>query len=185
ELVTEWSTLSPQEQGERSGYIFGKYGTDIVAPGAIGKLLSKGTKVLKEVAAVRSPLVMAERTLVFETISQSSARLPVNVSDNLSGIVKVLDGNSLGVGLENSITRIMGDSYKAVGEVTASIKNEELRNFLNTLSEGNWVKVYEAGVKNGNRMEVHYFRNNTTGNIFDPKVKYDCFHQKEFKELMK
>jgi len=85
--------------------------------------------------------------------------------------------------LENSVTKVMGKGYEAAGEVSVSIKNTELLGKLNNASKGNWVKVYEAGVKAGNKMEVHYFRNNNTGKVFDVKVKYNYWHQKSFKKL--
>ena len=87
--------------------------------------------------------------------------------------------------IEKSVSGIMGESYKAVGEVIVPIKNESLKHFLNNLSEGHWVKIYEAGIKNGGEIEVHYFKNTTTGDVFDVKMKYDYFHQKEFKSIVK
>jgi len=75
----------------------------------------------------------------------------------------------------------MGDSYRAIDEVTVSIKNEGLLKELNKASEGDWVKVYEAGMKDGKKVETHYFRNNDTNEVFDVKKKYDKWHQKEFK----
>lgn len=73
--------------------------------------------------------------------------------------------------LESSVAKVIGDGYKAMGEVTVPIKNIELLNSLNATSEGNWVKVYEAGMQNGAKIEIHYFRNNTTGQVFDVKTK--------------
>jgi hypothetical protein len=54
---------------------------------------------------------------------------------------------------------------------------------LNTASKGDWVKVYEAGIQNGEKIETHYFRNNTTGKVFDVKIKYQEWHQKAFRKL--
>jgi hypothetical protein len=77
----------------------------------------------------------------------------------------------------------MGNSYKAMGEVTVPIKNTELLNSLNATSKGNWVKVYEAGMQNGAKIETHYFRNNITNQVFDVKTKYNYWHQKAFKTI--
>lgn len=70
-----------------------------------------------------------------------------------------------------------------MGEVTAPIKNTQLLNTLNYSSKGDWIKVYEAGMNKGNQVEMHYFRNNTNGQIFDVKIKYNYWHQKAFKNL--
>jgi hypothetical protein len=72
-----------------------------------------------------------------------------------------------------------------VEEVTVPIKNTDLLNSLNTTSKGNWVKVYEAGYQNGTKIETHYFRNNSTKEVFDVKVKYNYWHQNAFKNLGK
>ena len=85
--------------------------------------------------------------------------------------------------LESSVAKVRGNSYKAMGEVTVPIKNTELLNSLNATSKGNWVKVYEAGMQNGAKIETHYFRNSTTGQIFDVKTKYNYWHQKAFKSI--
>jgi len=77
----------------------------------------------------------------------------------------------------------MGNSYKAMWEVTVPIKNTELLNSLNATSKGNWVKVYEAGMQNGAKIETHYFRNNATQQVFDVQTKYNFWHQKAFKKL--
>jgi hypothetical protein len=89
-----------------------------------------------------------------------------------------------GLRLQSSVVKVMGKNYKSVGEVTVSIKNTQLLTKLNATSKGNWVKVYEAGVQNGSKIETHYFRNNNTGQVFDVKVKYNYWKQKSFKNLV-
>ncbi|MES2200072.1 MAG: tetratricopeptide repeat protein [Chlamydiota bacterium] len=74
ELVEVWDTLSPTEQGDRSGFVFGKYGTDIVIPGTIGKLVPKGVRLVREITSARKILGTAKRTLAFET-GQSASKL--------------------------------------------------------------------------------------------------------------
>jgi RHS repeat-associated protein len=85
--------------------------------------------------------------------------------------------------LQGSVSEVMGESYSAAGEVTSVIKNEGLLTELNAASRGDWVKVYEAGIQDGAKIETHYFRNNTNGSVFDVKVKYNEWHQKVFKKL--
>lgn len=85
--------------------------------------------------------------------------------------------------LGSSVQSELGGAYRALAEVTAPIKNTELLNALNSTSRGNWIKVYEAGIYNGRRVEVHYFRNNSNKEVFDVKIKYEVWHQKSFKNL--
>ena len=105
------------------------------------------------------------------------------VIESASGRIFGLIGKGGRLILKRSVGKILGKSYKAVSEVTAEIKNTPLLNKLNEASKGDWVKVYEAGIQNGNKIEVHYFRNNTTGKIYDVKIKYNYWHQKPFKKL--
>ncbi len=87
------------------------------------------------------------------------------------------------VQLESSVAKVMGKGYQSVGEVTVQIKNQELLKTLNATSKGEWVKIYEAGIQNGNKIETHYFRNNTTGQVFEVKTKYNYWHQKGFRNI--
>jgi|GEM_PF-612151 len=86
-----------------------------------------------------------------------------------------------GIQLKNSVTDVLGSGYSSVAEVTVPIKNTDLLTQLNASSKGDWVKVYEAGYQNGNKIETHYFRNNNTSQVFDVKIKYNSWHQKAFK----
>lgn len=56
----------------------------------------------------------------------------------------------------------MGKGYEIAGEKIVPIKNTEVLNMLNSASKGDWVKVYAAGLKNREKMEVYYYRNNNT-----------------------
>ena len=89
----------------------------------------------------------------------------------------------VGLPLNNSVSEVVGKSYKALGEVTVPIKNIEILNALESTSKGNWVKVYEAGIQDGQKIEMHYFRNNSTNQVFDVKPKYNYWHQKQFKSI--
>ena len=68
-LVNEWKTLSAKEKGEKSGYILGKYGTDILVPGAAAKVISKGMKGAKEIAVIARNLQKTEKLIVMEAFA--------------------------------------------------------------------------------------------------------------------
>ncbi len=85
--------------------------------------------------------------------------------------------------LLTSVRGVLSENYASVGEMTVPVKNTSLLEALNATSKGEWVKVYEAGKLNGQNVEVHYFRNTTTQQVYDVKVKYEYWHQKEFKNL--
>jgi tetratricopeptide (TPR) repeat protein len=69
QLVTQWDSLSSDARGELAGYVFGKYGSDIVLPGAIAKVASKGLKGAQELATALRGLQTAEKTLLLETVA--------------------------------------------------------------------------------------------------------------------
>ena len=81
------------------------------------------------------------------------------------------------------ISERSGNLYESISSVSVPIKNTELLSSLNATSKGNWVKIYEAGIKNGNKIETHYFKNINTRQVFDVKIKYNYWHQKAFKSL--
>jgi len=69
QLIKKWDTLPSTERGEQAGYIFGKYGADIIIPGAAAKALSTGVKGAQELSTICRGLKTAERTLVVESIA--------------------------------------------------------------------------------------------------------------------
>jgi hypothetical protein len=83
----------------------------------------------------------------------------------------------------SNVQMVLGKDYKSVSAVTTSVKNTGLLKTLGDTS-GKWVKVYEAGILNGERVEVHYFQQKVTGEVFDVKVKYGYWYQKAFKNLI-
>ncbi len=85
--------------------------------------------------------------------------------------------------LHDSPQKVLGSRYVSTFEKTTSLKKGDLLDALNKVEKGDWVKVYEAGVLEGSKVEVHYFRNNLTGKVFDVKVKYEKWHQKAFKNI--
>jgi hypothetical protein len=88
-----------------------------------------------------------------------------------------------GLNLNFSVEQSLGTRYKAISEVTVPIKNTSILEQLNATSKGDWVKVYEAGLRDQKKIEVHYFRNNKTKEVFDVKIKYEYWHQNKFKKL--
>ena len=77
QLANEWNSLTAREQGERAGYIFGKYGGDILIPGATAKVLSKGIEGAKDVVLAAKNLQTAEQTFALEALAQSASRAGV------------------------------------------------------------------------------------------------------------
>ncbi|HEY5235944.1 MAG TPA: hypothetical protein VIJ14_07190, partial [Rhabdochlamydiaceae bacterium] len=73
QLITDWDTLSPREQGERAGYAFGKHGADILLPGMIAKTVSRTAAGGQEVVAAYRTLQAAEQTFALEAIARSGA----------------------------------------------------------------------------------------------------------------
>lgn len=72
ELINKWETLSYKEKGEGSGYVIGKYGADILLPGAAGKAISQGAKGAKELATIANSLQNAEKVVVLEAFAGSA-----------------------------------------------------------------------------------------------------------------
>ena len=66
DLTNKWEALSPKERGEKSGFIFGKYGSDILLPAASAKAISQGAKGAKELAIIAKNLQLTEKALVLE-----------------------------------------------------------------------------------------------------------------------
>lgn len=69
QLVTQWNTLPSDQRGELAGYAVGKYGADILMPGALTKIAIKSTKSAQELASICKNLQIAQETLVLETVS--------------------------------------------------------------------------------------------------------------------
>ncbi len=67
QLVTQWDTIPSDKRGEMAGYAFGKYGADILIPGALVKATARGLKGAQEISAVYRGLQTAEKTLLLES----------------------------------------------------------------------------------------------------------------------
>lgn len=69
QLVKEWHTIPSHKRGELAGYAFGKHGSDILIPGALTKVVSRGVKGAKELSRVYKSLQTAEKTLLLESVA--------------------------------------------------------------------------------------------------------------------
>ncbi len=67
QLVLEWDTLPSEKRGELTGYAFGKYGADILIPGALAKAASQGLKGAEALGAIGKSFRAAEQTLLLES----------------------------------------------------------------------------------------------------------------------
>ncbi len=89
QLVTQWDTLPSDVRGELAGHAFGKYGADILIPGALAKAVSKGMKGAKELSAISRSLRTSERTFLMESVSglESGAKIAevVQLEKRVSG----------------------------------------------------------------------------------------------------
>jgi hypothetical protein len=71
ELVNTWDSLSPKEKGEKSGYIIGKYGADILIPGAAAKAVAQGIKGAKELVVIAKNIQRTEELIVLEALAET------------------------------------------------------------------------------------------------------------------
>ena len=96
QLVKEWDTLSSETKGELAGYAFGKYGADIIIPGALAKAVSKGLKGAQELSLVYKGFQSAEQTLLLESVA--SLENAAKIGDVLQASQKtVILGEELGL----------------------------------------------------------------------------------------
>ncbi|MBS0622249.1 MAG: DUF4258 domain-containing protein [Verrucomicrobia bacterium] len=87
-----------------AGYAFGKYGADIVIPGAAVKVAAKGLKGAQELGAIYKGLQTAEKTLVLESVAglESSAKVTSFMQNKVVTIAEDLGFNSCEIAqLEN------------------------------------------------------------------------------------
>jgi len=74
ELVNNWDSLTPKEKGEKSGYIIGKYGADILIPGVAAKAVAQGIKGAKELVVIAKNIQRTEELLVLEALTETGGR---------------------------------------------------------------------------------------------------------------
>ncbi|WP_373924723.1 RHS repeat-associated core domain-containing protein [Duganella sp. CY15W] len=157
---------------------------------------SGGKKELSEYARLNSQL-FHDKTELAEVVRRYRADTPFSQwskqdwEDAANDVAGTLAARGSGIGgsrapplvTYSSSRGALGNGYTAVGEVTATVKNAGLLNALSKAGPGTWEKVYEAGIMKGQQIEVHYFRNESSGRVFDVKIKYDNWHQREFRNL--
>ena len=75
DIIKNWNDLSPNEKGRQSGYILGKYGADILLPGAVAKGISKGVKSAEELINIVKNLERAEQVLALEAVAANGTKV--------------------------------------------------------------------------------------------------------------
>jgi hypothetical protein len=68
-LVTQWDTIPSNERGNLAGKAFGKYGTDMIFPGALAQAAAKGMRGAQELSAISNSLKTANRTFLIESVA--------------------------------------------------------------------------------------------------------------------
>ncbi len=92
-------------------------------------------------------------------------------------------GGTQGLKTFGSLTEKFGEGYKSVAVAQGKHLSIELGKKLNSMSPGSWSKIYEAGILNGSKVEVHYFYNSATGQYVNPFIKMGKWGSKAFKGL--
>ena len=130
-LINEWEVLSPKEKGEKSGYIIGKYGADILIPVAAAKAISQGMKGAKELAVIAKNLQNAEKVIVLEALAETGGRSGAfaetvyawksaeELTPNSSGILKNIKRTS-SLTTKNDILNIIKPNGKWIGKEGSS-----------------------------------------------------------------
>lgn len=116
ELVKDWETLPSDKKGELAGYALGKYGTDIIAPGALAKVASKSLKSAKELATVCRNIKVANKTLLLE------AAAGINETTKIAEVVTSAETN-LFLGEELGFTTREIGSLKESAQLESTIKS--------------------------------------------------------------
>lgn len=88
-LVTQWDTIPCDVRGELAGHAFGKYGADIIIPGALAKAAARGMRGAQELGAISNSLKTAKRTFLMESVTgmESGAKIAevVQLEQRISG----------------------------------------------------------------------------------------------------
>lgn len=188
ELAKNWNNLSDKEKGELAGKIVGKYGTDLLLPGAATKIASKSVSEIKDLAAACKSFQNAEKTLAFESACESGTKVgetlrmtaeEIKIANNK---IKALEANgsistiplnkgSTGRTLPNSLQEKF-----AMEQAIATPGNGKIIKVTMTdprwPKEEGWVKMS----KEVNGVEIHYVLNTETGAVddfkfIDPKIE--------------
>lgn len=88
-LVTQWDTIPCDIRGELAGHAFGKYGADIIIPGALAKAAARGMRGAQELGAISNSLKTAKRTFLMESVAgmENGAKIAevVQLEQRISG----------------------------------------------------------------------------------------------------
>jgi len=108
QLVKEWDTLSSERRGELAGYAFGKYGSDIMIPGALAKVVARGMKGAQQISRIYQGLQTAERTLLLESVAtlESGAAIGEMVSGRVSSLATDLGFTAREIAQLENITHL-------------------------------------------------------------------------------
>lgn len=88
DLAARWDSFSPEEKGEYAGYLFGKYGGDIMIQGAALKAFSKSSKAAKELSIACQSFQKAEKVLMVEALAGSAGKLESMSLETMSKIAQ-------------------------------------------------------------------------------------------------
>ena len=92
----------------------------------------------------------------------------ITISKNIDGNGYKVEG--AGIKTYNTLQDKFGDTYESVSAVKGKYLDVEYGNNLNLNSKGVYYKVYEGGILNGSKVEVHYFYNTTTNQYSNPYI---------------
>ncbi|MBI5346267.1 MAG: hypothetical protein HZB76_03910 [Chlamydiae bacterium] len=154
ELINKWEILSSKERGEKSGYVVGKYGADILLPGATAKAISKGVKDAKELAIIAKNLQNAEKYVILDALAETggSSEVFADVVYSSRGIKdlphssEILKGlrNVSSITTKNDILNIFERNGELIGKKGTSIY---IRLFAGGPNDA--VQVFNELTKNG------------------------------------
>ncbi|MCI0382229.1 MAG: hypothetical protein L0207_04160 [Chlamydiae bacterium] len=126
-LITKWDTLPSLERGELSSFALGKYGCDIITPGALAKLISKGVKGAQELATAYKNLQIAEKILPLEAAAElgSGARVAEVLQAKTVSRAEELGFNSSEINQVTKVGKIESDIAKNASKISQNIKLTE------------------------------------------------------------
>lgn len=141
ELVQQWDTLDSEVRGEKSGYLFGKYGTDMLAFGGTVKVGLKTARGVRSFSTAYKNLQRAEKMLLLESAASlestgglaavQSAQKSLVLSEELGFSLKELEHLRKAGQLESTLAKssefiannpAMKESYELYNKAQAFLK---------------------------------------------------------------
>ncbi|MGL4348838.1 MAG: tetratricopeptide repeat protein [Chlamydiales bacterium] len=166
-LLTEWDTLSAQERAELAGQTFGKLGGDILIPEATGKVFTSGIKGTKELAKAAKCLKNAEKTVVLETLAESSFG-KANVLRENPWPLKTIDPTTAAA-LQRGIEKFKF-SHRAAIHMTEEGRWVPVNILEDVINSPIVVTLDPRGLSNG---LMHYSQISRNGKLYNIEVLYD------------